>query len=249
MRFQVVTIFPELIEAFAAVGLVAKAIEGGALAIEALSPRKFATDKHNSVDDAPYGGGSGMVMLVEPLCAAMEALDEASRRAGRAPAHRVLLTPQGALFDQRAAERLSALPAVMLVCGRYEGIDERIGSLVHEQLSLGDFVLNGGEVAAMAIVECVSRLRPGMLGNAGSLSEESHVGGLLEYPQYTRPRSFRGMEVPAVLLSGNHAAVARYRRKQALLRTRALRPDLFAKAALSDEDRALLDEGDEHGGE
>jgi tRNA (guanine37-N1)-methyltransferase len=157
----------------------------------------------------------------------------------------VLLTPRGAVFDQRAAERMAALPSLMLICGRYEGTDERVAGLVHEEISLGDFVLNGGEVAAMAIIESVSRLRPGMLGNRGSLEEESHVGGLLEYPQYTRPRSFRGREVPAVLLSGNHAAIARFRRKQALRQTRALRPDLFAKLSLNDDDRALLDEQDE----
>jgi tRNA (guanine37-N1)-methyltransferase len=242
MRFQVVTIFPELIDAFAGIGLIAKAAESGVLRVETCSPRRFTTDRHQSVDDAPYGGGSGMVMTPEPLAQAMAALDESAVQAGLPPATRVLLTPQGKPFTQADARRFAALGGLMLICGRYEGVDERVRSLVHEQVSIGDFVLNGGEVAAMAIIESVSRLLPGMLGNAQSLSEESHAAGLLEYPQYTRPRSFRGMEVPAVLLSGNHVAIARWRRKQALLRTRARRPDLFARLVLEPADRVLLDE-------
>jgi tRNA (guanine37-N1)-methyltransferase len=242
MRFQVVTIFPELTNAFAGIGLIAKAVESGIVQIESLSPREFASDKHMSIDDAPFGGGSGMVMMPEPLALAMEALDAAATNARRAPSRRVLLTPQGKPFEQADARRFAGLPGLMLVCGRYEGVDERVRGLVHEQISLGDFVLNGGEVAAMAIVEAVARLLPGVLGNSESLREESHAAGLLEYPQYTRPRSFRAMEVPAVLVSGDHAAIARFRRKQALLRTRALRPDLFARLTLSDEDRALLAE-------
>jgi tRNA (guanine37-N1)-methyltransferase len=242
MRFAVVTIFPELIESFAGAGLIAKSIETGLVQIEALSPRSFTSDKHSSVDDAPFGGGSGMVMLPEPLALAIETLDQAALQGGGAPCHRVLLTPQGKPFTQSAARRFASLSGLMLVCGRYEGVDERVRSLVHEQISLGDFVLNGGEVAAMAVIEAVARLLPGVLGNAQSLAEESHAAGLLEYPHYTRPRSFRGMEVPAVLLSGNHALIARWRRKQALLRTRALRPDLFAQLELSAEDRALLAE-------
>jgi tRNA (guanine37-N1)-methyltransferase len=245
MRFQVITIFPELIDAFAGIGLVAKAVEAGLMRIETCSPRRFTSDKHQSVDDAPYGGGSGMVMTPEPLAQAMDALDAAAVRDGAPAATRVLLTPQGTPFTQSDARRFAALPGLMLVCGRYEGVDERVRSLVGEQISIGDFVLNGGEVAAMAVIESVSRLLPGMLGNAQSLAEESHAAGLLEYPHYTRPRSFRGMDVPAVLLSGNHATIARWRRKQALLRTRALRPDLFAQLALEAADRALLDEEDQ----
>ncbi len=242
MRFDVITIFPELIDAFAGVGLLAKAVQAGVLRVQASSPRAFTADKHNSVDDAPYGGGSGMVMLPEPLALAMDARDREREQAGEARCRRILLSPQGKPFAQADAQRLSALAGVMLVCGRYEGVDERVSGLCDEQLSLGDFVLNGGEVAAMAIIEAVARLLPGVLGNAGSLAEESHASGLLEYPQYTRPRSFRGLEVPAVLLSGNHAAIARWRRKQALLRTRALRPDLFARLQLAAADRALLEE-------
>ena len=214
MRFELVTIFPELIDAFAAVGLIARGVETGVLAIEAQNPRKFATDKHASVDDAPFGGGSGMVMMPEP-------------------------------FTQAIAQRLAAMPGVLLVCGRYEGIDERVAELCDEQLSLGDFVLNGGEVAAMAVIEAVARLLPGVLGNASSTVEESHSAGLLEYPQYTRPRSFRGQEVPEILLSGNHAGIARWRRAQALARTRARRPDLFARMTLDASDRKLLAQHDE----
>jgi tRNA (guanine37-N1)-methyltransferase len=243
MWFQLVSIFPELIEAFARTGLIAKAAEGGLIRVEALSPRRFATDKHLSVDDAPYGGGSGMVMLPEPMLLAMEAFDQKAAASGVTRARRVLLTPQGRPFTQADARRLAAEPgALMLICGRYEGVDERIRDVVDEQISMGDFVLNGGEVAAMAIIEAVARLVPGVLGNSSSLSEESHAAGLLEYPHYTRPRVFRGAEVPAVLLSGNHAAIARWRRKQALLRTRAMRPDLFARVTLDGHDRALLDE-------
>jgi tRNA (guanine37-N1)-methyltransferase len=245
MLFQVVTIFPELIDAFARIGLVAKAIDGGVLRVEALTPRRFATDKHGSVDDAPFGGGSGMVMLPEPLALAIEALDQSAQAAGQPRSHRVLLTPQGRVFAQADARRLASLPGVMLICGRYEGIDERIHEMCDEQISIGDFVLNGGEVAAMAVIEAASRLLPGMLGNAQSLEEESHTAGLLEYPHYTRPRTFRGREAPAVLLSGNHAAIARWRRKQALQRTRALRPDLFARLTLDAHDRALLDEAED----
>jgi tRNA (guanine37-N1)-methyltransferase len=243
MWFQLITIFPELIEAFGRTGLIAKAAEGGLIRVDALSPRRFATDKHLSVDDAPYGGGSGMVMLPEPMLLAMEAFDQSAEASGTTRARRVLLTPQGRPFTQPDARRLAAEPrGLMLICGRYEGVDERVRDVVDEQISMGDFVLNGGEVAAMAIIEAVARLVPGVLGNSSSLSEESHAAGLLEYPHYTRPRVFRGAEVPAVLLSGNHAAIARWRRKQALLRTRAMRPDLFARLTLDREDRALLDE-------
>jgi tRNA (guanine37-N1)-methyltransferase len=240
MRFEVITIFPELVEGFVRGGLIGKACEAGRLRIECATPREHTTDRHRSVDDAPYGGGSGMVMAPEPLVASMEAFDARARDRGEPLAHRVLLTPQGTPLTQAIAQRLARNPALMLVCGRYEGIDERVGEHVSELISLGDFVVQGGEVAALAIIEAVSRLVPGVLGNEASPQEESHTEGLLEYPHYTRPRSFRDREVPAVLLGGDHAAVDRWRRRQALLRTRARRPDLFAKLELSEEDRALL---------
>lgn len=238
MRFDLVTLFPELFDSFLASGLIAKAIESGRLAVRRTSPRDFATDRHRTVDDVPYGGGSGMVMMPGPIAEALDALDASAD----VPAHRVLLTPQGAPFTQAHAQRFASLPALALVCGRYEGFDERVRSFVHEEVSLGDFVMLGGEVAAMAIVEATGRLVPGVIGNEGSLSEESHATGLLEYPQYTRPPSFRGLEVPEVLRSGHHAAIERFRRKEALRRTRARRPDLLAKLELDARDRALLAE-------
>ena len=248
MRFEIVTLFPELLEGFAAVGLIGRAVEHGKLTIAARSPRQYARDKHRSVDDTPFGGGSGMVMMPEPIVDAIEALSGEAASSGQPRAQRVLLGPEGAPFTQEHARRLAGLPGVMLICGRYEGIDDAEHAVVDETLSLGDFVLNGGEVAAMAVIEAVSRLLPEVLGNAQSLDVESHASGLLEYPQYSGDRSFRGLDVPAVLLSGNHAAIERWRRQQALVRTRTLRPDLFARVALSDQDRALLREHDESSG-
>jgi tRNA (guanine37-N1)-methyltransferase len=241
VRYEVITIFPELIEAAVQVGLLGKALASGLAQLECVSPRRFTTDKHQSVDDAPYGGGSGMVMSAPPLAAAIEYLDAEAERAGRPRGQRVLLSPAGRPFDQATARRLALLPGLTLICGRYEGIDERVRGLVDETISLGDFVLNGGEVAALAIIEATARLLPGVLGNVSSLEEESHAAGVLEYPHYTRPREFRGAEVPAVLLSGDHAQIAKWRRQQALVRTREARPDLFEKLKLTADDRALID--------
>lgn len=239
MRYQVVTLFPELVEAAINVGLLGKAVAAGVVQVTCISPRRFTTDKHQSVDDTPYGGGSGMVLSVEPIAKALDELDAQAR------SYRVLLTPAAARFDQAAARRLCALPALTLVCGRYEGFDERVRGLVDEELSLGDFVLNGGEIAALAIIEATARLLPNVIGNSRSLDEESHADGLLEYPQYTRPRSFRDQEVPAVLLSGDHARIARWRKREALAKTRRMRPDLFAQLTLDARDLALLAEHDE----
>lgn len=244
MRFEVVTIFPELLDAFARVGLVAKAAEAGHLRITAISPREFTHDKHRTVDDAPFGGGSGMLMRPEPLVSAMDAFDARATEAGSPAARRVLLTPQGAPLTQGDVRRLAREPALMLVCGRYEGIDERVREFVQDEISLGDFVLQGGEIAAMAVIEAVSRWIPGVLGNPASIDEESHAEGVLEYPHYTRPRSFRGLDVPEVLVGGDHAEIARWRRREALLRTRARRPDLFAKVTLGDAERRALDDED-----
>ncbi len=237
MRFELVTIFPEVVDTLR-IGLLGKAMDSGAVEVVARTPRDFATDKHRSVDDAPYGGGSGMVLMPGPVAETLDALD--AERGG--PSHKVLLTPQGDRFDQRMAERFAAMPALTLVCGRYEGFDERIRGMVDQEVSLGDFVLLGGEIAAATIVEAVARLGPGVLGNEESAREESHSTGLLEYPQYTRPAVFRGQEVPAILKSGDHGKVARWRRKEALRRTRDRRPDLLESAPLTDEDRALLAE-------
>ncbi len=237
-RFHVITLFPEMFGSFFRSGILGRTIASGSIEVAFTSPRDFTRDKHRTVDDTPYGGGSGMVMMPGPIVEALESLPAAE--SGARP-HRVLLTPQGQPFRQADAARLAALDGVALVCGRYEGVDERVRLHVDEEISLGDFVLLGGEVAAMAVLEAVVRLVPGVLGNEASAVEESHVRGLLEYPQYTRPAEFRGAEVPEVLRSGDHGAIARWRRAEALQRTLARRPDLLATAELDDADRAVLD--------
>ena len=244
MRIDIVTLFPELFETFLTVGMVGRAFSSGAARARLRSPREFGLGRHRSVDDTPYGGGSGMVMRVDCIVDCLEALDadaarESVERVERvegsqpARAHRVLLSPQGRPFTQAVAVELTARPAIALICGRYEGFDERVRSFVDEEISLGDFVLSGGEVAAMAIIDACVRLLPGVLGNADSTQHESHsptFGGLLEYPQYTRPVEFRGLRVPDVLQQGNHAVIARWRREQAEQRTAERRPDLWEKA-------------------
>jgi tRNA (guanine37-N1)-methyltransferase len=228
LRFDLVTLFPELFETFLATSLVGRAVKTGKLVVRSRSPRDFGLGRHKSVDDTPYGGGSGMVIRVDVLVPCMESLDTE----GGEKAHRVLLTPQGAPLVQATVRRLAERPRVMLVSGRYEGFDERVRSFVDEEVSLGDFVLTGGEVAAMAVIEACARCVPGVLGNEESTREESfspETEGLLEYPQYTRPAEFRGMTVPAPLTNGNHAEIERWRKDQALERTRARRPDLLAK--------------------
>jgi tRNA (guanine37-N1)-methyltransferase len=230
VRVDVVTLFPEIFAGFLSTSFVARALEGGQLAIRLRSPRDFGLGKHRSVDDTPYGGGSGMVMRVDVLVAAMESLD--ADAPGGARARRVLLTPQGRVVCQEKVRELAGRDAVMLVCGRYEGFDERVRAFCDEELSLGDFVMTGGEVAAMAVIDACARLQPGVLGNEASALEESHspeTGGLLEYPHYTRPSEFRGVGVPEILMSGHHAQIARWRREQAIARTQARRPDLWAR--------------------
>ena len=227
MRFDVVTLFPEAFSGFLETSFVGRAMSSSTVSVRFRSPRDFGLGKHRSVDDTPYGGGSGMVMRVDVLVACMESLNDEEPRA-----RRVLLTPQGRRFDQSKAIALAAEPAIMLVCGRYEGFDERVRKYVDEEISLGDFVMTGGEVCAMAIVEAVVRLLPGVLGNETSTHEESHSPGnegLLEYPHYTRPADFRGDGVPEPLVSGNHARIAAWRAEQARQRTQARRPDLLEK--------------------
>jgi tRNA (guanine37-N1)-methyltransferase len=238
MHFDLVTLFPELFETFLATSLVGRAVKNEKLVVRTRSPRDFGLGRHKSVDDTPYGGGSGMVMRVDVLVACMESLDadmgESEGEGGRARAHRILLTPQGAPLDQTRVIALAQRPRVMLISGRYEGFDERVRANVDEEISLGDFVLTGGEIAAMAVIEACVRCLPGVLGNEESAKEESFSPdtlGLLEYPQYTRPAEFRGMTVPPPLVSGNHAEIDRWRKEQALERTRARRPDLVAKLA------------------
>ncbi|HEX3772015.1 MAG TPA: tRNA (guanosine(37)-N1)-methyltransferase TrmD [Polyangiaceae bacterium] len=236
MRVDLLTLFPEMFDGFLATSFVARAIAGGQLAVRARSPRDFGLGKHRSVDDTPYGGGSGMVMRVDVIVPAMESLDADAPEGVRA--HRVLLTPQGRVLDQGKVHELAARDAIMLVCGRYEGFDERIRPHVHEEVSLGDFVMTGGEVAAMSIIESCARLLPGVLGNEASAIDESHspdTGGLLEYPHYTRPVEFRGERVPDILAGGNHAAIAKWRREQAVARTRERRPDLWERFRAREE--------------
>jgi tRNA (guanine37-N1)-methyltransferase len=239
LRFDIVTIFPRMIEAGLAEGVVSRGIANGLLDIVVHDLRDYTTDRHRSVDDMPYGGGPGMVMKPEPLVRAVEHI-----RATRGqPDAVVLLTPQGRPFLQAEAVRLSAVPHLTLLCGRYEGIDERVRELVAtEELSIGDYVLSGGELPALVVVDAVSRLVPGVVGDEQSVEEDSFARGLLDHPHYTRPAEFAGQKVPDVLLSGHHADVRRWRRKSALRRTLERRPDLLAVAALDDEDRALLEE-------
>ncbi|MEO7555959.1 MAG: tRNA (guanosine(37)-N1)-methyltransferase TrmD [Acidimicrobiales bacterium] len=234
MRIDVFTIFPDMVEQFAGASLLGRAQKRGLLDVRIHDLRDEATDPHRSVDDAPFGGGAGMVLMPEPIFAAVER--------AQPPRPLLLLGPGGRRLDQPYAQSLVAEPGFSLLCGRYEGVDARVCEhLVDGELSVGDYVLAGGEVAAMVVLEAVGRLVPGVMGNDASAAEESFGDGLLEHPQYTRPAQFRGWEVPAVLRSGDHAKVARWRRAQALARTLADRPDLIgARGGLSDDERALL---------
>jgi tRNA (guanine37-N1)-methyltransferase len=237
MRFDVLTLFPGMIESPFAESILGKAADKALIEIRAHNLRDWAEGKHLTTDDTPYGGGDGMVMKVDPVARALQDL----RR--ETPGSRVLLmTPQGRRFDQQAAAELATLPGLIFVCGRYEGIDERIRGLVDAEYSLGDFVLTGGELPAMTIIDAVARLLPGVLGSSGSAVHDSFADGLLEYPQYTRPADFQGEQVPEILLSGNHAAIARWRRREQLKRTLERRPDLLETLKLSASDQQLLDE-------
>jgi tRNA (guanine37-N1)-methyltransferase len=240
MHFDVFTLFPDMFQGPFTESILKRAQERGLLSIALHDIRAVATDKHHIVDDYPYGGGAGMVMKPEPIFAAIEAVYESGPI--------ILLTPQGRLFNQQIARALAQEQRVTLLCGHYEGIDERVRQhLVTDEISIGDYVLTGGELAAMVVVDAVSRLIPGVLGADASIQEESHSGNLLEYPHYTRPPEFRGWRVPDILLSGHHAQIARWRRKESLRRTRERRPDLFEKVELSKLDEKLLRELDEEG--
>ena len=241
MHFDIFTLFPDMFQGPFSESILKRAQEQGLLSIILHNIRNATTDKHHIVDDYPYGGGAGMVMKPEPIFTAVEAIYQTGPI--------ILLTPQGRLFNQQIAQTLAQESRITLICGHYEGIDERIREhLTTDELSIGDYVLTGGELAAMVVVDAVSRLIPGVLGGSESTSEESHSGNLLEYPHYTRPPEFRGWHVPDILLSGNHAQIARWRRKESLRRTRERRPDLFAKLDLSNKlDMKLLKELDEEG--
>jgi tRNA (guanine37-N1)-methyltransferase len=219
-RYDVLTVHPELVRGPLTGSILGRAAAAGLIQVGVHDLREHGLGRHRSVDDTPYGGGAGMVMRVDVVAAGIDAV--------RTPeSHVVLLSAAGRRFDQQAARRLSLLPHLVLVCGHYEGVDARVESLVDEEISIGDFVLTGGEIAAAAVVDAVARLVPGVLGNEASPQDESFAAGLLEYPQYTRPREFRGLEVPEVLLSGHHAKIEAWRRQQAVARTRARRPDLW----------------------
>lgn len=237
MRFDILTLFPAMLEGPLSASILGKAIEKGLITVQQHNLRDWAKGKHQVTDDTPYGGGDGMVMKVDPVAAALAELKEKN------PESRVLLmSPQGKTFQQADAERLSQESGLIFVCGRYEGYDERIRALVDEEISLGDFVLTGGELAAATIIDATARLVPGVLGAAGSALGDSFSDGLLEYPQYTRPAEFNGVGVPDVLTSGNHQLIATWRRHQQLRRTLERRPELLDTAPLSDEDRCYLDE-------
>jgi tRNA (guanine37-N1)-methyltransferase len=245
MRVDVISVLPEIFEPVMSASMLGIARDRGALEFHAHDLRDWALPGvHRQVDDAPYGGGPGMVMRPEPLFAAIRAVHALDDR----PAFTVLMTPQGVPFSQRLAEELAERERLVLVCGRYEGIDERVRAVVDLQVSVGDYVLTGGELPAMVIIDAVSRLLPGVLGDDASVQEESFTWGLLEYPHYTRPASFEGADVPDVLLSGDHARIARWRREQAIVRTARLRPDLLEAADLTPAERVLADRALEAGG-
>jgi len=234
VEIDVLTLFPDMFRGPFDASIVKRARDAGIVTLRTHNIRDYTHDKHHVVDDTPYGGGDGMVMKPEPLFEAVEAIRQPD-------SYIVLLTPQGRLLDQALAQELSHKPHLALVCGRYEGIDDRVSTLADLELSIGDYVLSGGEPAAMVLVDALVRLLPGAIGAEGGAAGDSHASGLLEYPQYTRPADFRGMQVPGVLLSGNHQQVARWRREQSLQRTLLRRPDLLASAPLAAEDRRYLE--------
>ena len=239
MQLQVVSIFPDMVRTIAEYGVVGRAVARGLLTLELRNPRDFASDAHRTVDDRPYGGGPGMVLKYEPTAAAIAS----ARAAAPTGTPVVCMSPQGTVFDQATAKRYASGRGLILLAGRYEGIDERlVEAEVDEELSIGDFVLSGGEVAAMVVIDAVARLISGVLGDDSSADQDSFMEGLLDYPHYTRPETVEGRRVPDVLLSGDHARIARWRYKQALGRSFLRRPDLLRKLRLNEEQRRLLDE-------
>jgi tRNA (guanine37-N1)-methyltransferase len=242
-QFDVVTLFPEMFEALTRHGITRRALEEGRFGFHAWNPRDFVMDNHRTVDDRPYGGGPGMVMLGDPLEACIEAAVARQAAAGVARPKVVLMSPQGERLTQALVEELEGEPGLVVVSGRYEGIDERlVARRIDREVSIGDYVTSGGELPAMVVLDCIVRRLPGSLRDGESAEQDSFSDGLLDWPHYTRPEEWKGARVPEVLLSGNHAAIARWRRKQALGRTWERRPDLLAGRALSKEEAALLEE-------
>lgn len=239
MKFDIVTIFPRMFDAPLAEGIVGRAIGRGLVDLRVRDLRDFTEDRHRTVDDVPFGGGPGMVLKVKPVAEAVAAIVAERGR----PSAIILTSPQGRPFSQAEAERLSRLPHVAVICGRYEGVDERVREgLASEELSIGDYVLTGGELPALVILDAVARLLPGAVGDEQSIEAESFSRGLLDFPHYTRPAEFEGMKVPDVLVSGHHGEIRRWRKREALRRTLERRPDLLDRACLDDEERALLRE-------
>jgi tRNA (guanine37-N1)-methyltransferase len=239
MRFDILTIFPEIFDAVLGSSIIGRARENGIITVNTHNIRDYSMDKHKKTDDYPYGGGSGLVMMAQPIYDSYMSIAEGLDY----KPYFIYMSPQGRLLNQELAENLSSYNHIVILCGHYEGVDERVlEELVDDEISIGDYVLTGGELPAMVLVDAVSRTIPGVLSNCGSYDEESHKNGVLEYPQYTRPYDFLGKKVPDVLLSGHHANIEKWRRKQSLKRTKAKRPDLFERLVLSEEDKKLLDE-------
>ena len=242
-RFDVITIFPEMFEALTRHGITRRALEEGRFELKTWDPRDFTTDNYRRVDDRPYGGGPGMVMLPDPLQAAIDAARLRQREAGVERPQVVLMSPQGERLGEDLVRELAEAPGIVLIAGRYEGVDERlVARSVDREVSIGDYVTSGGELPAMVLMDCIVRRLPGSLNDAESATQDSFSAGLLDWPHYTRPEEWNDSRVPEVLLSGNHAAIARWRRKQALGRTWDRRPDLIDEKALAKEDRQLLEE-------
>ena len=242
LQFDVVTIFPAMFDAVAEAGVIGRAREKGIYQLVAWNPRDFAQNAYRTVDDRPYGGGPGMVMMAEPVGRAVAAAKQRQKSAGVRKPRVIHLTPQGRLLNHRVVMELAGQQGLVLLAGRYEGVDERVTREIDDEISLGDYVLSGGELAAMVLIDCIVRQLPGVLGDAQSAMQDSFVNGLLDCPHYTRPEAFEGQQVPPVLLSGNHADISRWRLKQALGRTWQRRPDLLEQRVLTDDERRLLEE-------
>jgi tRNA (guanine37-N1)-methyltransferase len=237
MIFDILTLFPEMFRSPLEGSITGKACEAGLIQVNLFSIRDYAEGKHRVTDDYPYGGGKGMIMKPEPIIKGIKAI-----QSDNPTARAILMTPQGYLLRQEVVKRLAQQSHLILICGRYEGVDERVRDIVDEEVSIGDYVLTGGELAALVVIDAIARLIPGVLGDEGASEDDSFAQGLLEYPQYTRPREFAGRKVPEVLLSGDHKAIEQWRRQEALRRTWERRPDLLSQAGLSKEDYQILDE-------
>ena len=231
MKIDILTLFPEMFDGVLSASILGRAQQSGILSIETHDIRAFADNKHRKTDDYPFGGGAGLVMMAQPIFDCMESVCGGERP------RRIMLTPRGKLLTSERAKELSKLDRIVLLCGHYEGVDERVNTLIDEEISIGDYVLTGGELPAMVLIDCLSRFIPGVLGSEESAEDESHANGLLEYPQYTRPASFRGLDVPEILLNGHHANIAKWRHEQAMDKTRKMRPCLLGSFGKNPENK------------